>query len=104
MKLLNAPWRLETPEQDLFLVVDSKNMIVAELDCSEPDDLPGTVEDEKIKAEAIARLPDLLEAIGAMDEANNREDAKAWEEASLRLLTAYALIPKPSPTPLSGAQ
>lgn len=103
MKLLNAPWRVE-PDSSGFLIVDSKNMIVAQFDCSDPEELPGTVEDEEIKAQAIARLPDLMEAIHAMEEANDREDASAWEAAASRLLTAYTLIPKPLSHPLSGAQ
>ena len=64
MKLLNSPWRVER-ESGGFVVVDSKNTIVCNLDCSDPEELPGTKADEEAKAYAIAALPELLEKADA---------------------------------------
>ena len=61
MKFLNTPWRVER-EASAFVIVDAKNMIVAHLDCSEIEELPGTKEDEEKKAYGIAAMPEICAA------------------------------------------
>lgn len=60
MKFLNTPWRVEM-EPGAAIVVDSRNMIVATFDFSEPEELGGTVEDEVQKAHGLAALPEIYE-------------------------------------------
>lgn len=88
MNLLNIPWRVE-PESHGAVVVDSKNMIVCAFNWDEPDELPGTIEDEKRKAEAIAGLPELLGAVEAMLASTTDQ---TWEEATQRLFVVYERI------------
>lgn len=61
---LNTPWRVERSPGEI-LVVDSKNIIVAAFDISEPDDLPGEIADEEAKAHLLAGAPALFTSLTA---------------------------------------
>lgn len=67
MKLKNAPWKVIESE-DQIVVTDSEDWDVfsALIDEEEAHHLPGSVDDERAKAAAIARLPDILEELGTI--------------------------------------
>lgn len=87
MKLLNAPWKM-IANKDAIAVVDSKNFLVYEVEL-DPQFLPGTEEDERAKAIAVAALPDLLKKIEAVAVANEAEDEQAFGAAIIKLVQAY---------------
>lgn len=104
MKFLNAPWKVERSPGEL-LVLDSRNNVIAALQ-TDPEDRPGTLEEEEAKAFAIAALPEIYIRGSAFLAAINDPILSQDEEALLKYaseleaaLNAAEIIPPSTERP-----
>lgn len=104
MKFLNSPWRVVVQYGEA-LVLDSKGIGVAGLSL-DPEDLSGSVQDEKQKAFGIAALPMIYDACKAFLDAMGDPVKQLDEEliSNLMIDMESALALAEVPTEQSGVQ
>lgn len=93
MKLVGAPWRLEKYNGGVS-VVTTDDFVIADFS-TDPDELTNAVEDEESVARAITALPALLSQIGAIIEADEKNDQEAFNGAVDSLLAEYRKVLAP---------
>lgn len=89
MNLLNSPWKVQKTDE-LITVLDSQDFDVVNFDLSDDGNyLPGTIEDEELKAKAIALLPEILVQLGQFQKGHESEDSAIAGAAEMALLKLY---------------
>lgn len=93
MKLKNSPWKvIETEDQLVVTDNEDWDVFAVLIDEEEQNHLPGSVDDERAKADAIAALPDILLTMESLNNASIAGNEEAFDEAALKLTEIYRTV------------